>query len=282
MMVPWRLQKRFFQPGHSVSTPVPLESEVLEKKLEKKMKKAGRKPKKGKVNNPPLSVWRDVGTEDEISMAAMSNQLEAEHLSDVAEGVEEEETEGALEGEREGDAAVAQVEVEVEVEEEISPEGRCEHVVEEGNQLLFQRYCHVYEKGELEDLCSWYVMPSLLCSVKLPISPSLSLLFLLFVDVYSPFLTCLFLLFIILRTLPLSNLVFILITTLPPPTYSLLLHPHTIHIFLHSIPNCQIIETGWDKGNWTVLLEKTEDKRLTPGLTQMGPESCTPVLHVRK
>jgi hypothetical protein len=208
MMVPWRLQKRFFQPGHSVSTPVPLESEVLEKKIEKKMKKAGRKPKKGKVNNPPLSVWRDVGTEDEISKAAMSDQLEAEHLSDVAEGVEEE-TEGALEGEGEGEApgaavtaAAAQVEVEVEADEEISPEGRCEHVVEEGNQLLFQRYCHVYEKGELEDLCSWYVIPSLLCSVKLPISASLSLLFLLFVALYSPFFTCQYLLFIILRTSP--------------------------------------------------------------------------------
>ena len=49
-----------------------------------------------------------------------------------------------------------QIEKEVEREvEDISPEGRCEHMREEGDQLLFQRYCHVYQAGELEDLCSW-------------------------------------------------------------------------------------------------------------------------------
>jgi hypothetical protein len=48
-----------------------------------------------------------------------------------------------------------------------------------------------------------------------------------------------------------------------------------------SIPNCQIIETGWDKGNWTVMLEKITDLRLTPGLSQIGPEYASPVLHVR-
>lgn len=36
-----------------------------------------------------------------------------------------------------------------------SPEGPCEHVQEdERGALVFQRYCHVYRKGELEDLCS--------------------------------------------------------------------------------------------------------------------------------
>ena len=54
-------------------------------------------------------------------------------------------------------------------------------------------------------------------------------------------------------------------------------HNHT-----HSIPNCRIIETGWDKGNWTVLLEKISDTRLTPGLSQIGPECATPTLHIRK
>ena len=51
--------------------------------------------------------------------------------------------------------------------------------------------------------------------------------------------------------------------------------------FLSSIPNCQIIETGWDKGNWTVMLEKITDSRLAPGLSQIGPEHPSPVLHVR-
>ena len=184
-MVPWRLQKRFFQPGQSVSTPVPTGSEVEKKKLEKKMKKGGRKPKKGKVNCPPPSVWRDVGTEDDIAKIALANQEETEKESDVAEGLDEEETEGVLEvdgetvqeeGENEAaEVTVADVEIEkevekaidIDVEEDISPEGKCEHVVEEGNQLLFQRYCHVYEKGELEDLCSWYVIPSLIYYVLL-------------------------------------------------------------------------------------------------------------------
>ena len=36
-----------------------------------------------------------------------------------------------------------------------SPEGPCQHVKEdEKGALVFQRYCHVYRKGELEDLCS--------------------------------------------------------------------------------------------------------------------------------
>jgi hypothetical protein len=34
------------------------------------------------------------------------------------------------------------------------PEGKCEHVKEDRGQLVFQRYCHVYKRGELEDLCS--------------------------------------------------------------------------------------------------------------------------------
>jgi len=37
-----------------------------------------------------------------------------------------------------------------------SLEGPCEHVEEQGDgQLLFQRYCHVYKQGELEEICSY-------------------------------------------------------------------------------------------------------------------------------
>lgn len=36
-----------------------------------------------------------------------------------------------------------------------SPEGPCEHVkVDDKGSLVYQRYCHVYREGELEDLCS--------------------------------------------------------------------------------------------------------------------------------
>lgn len=66
------------------------------------------------------------------------------------------------------------------VELAISPDGPCEHVVEDATkgQLVFQRYCHVYRQGELEALCE-------------------------------------------------------------------------------EVGGCAIVETGWDKGNWTVLLKKT-------------------------
>lgn len=47
-----------------------------------------------------------------------------------------------------------ETEIEKEKEKELFPEGRCEHVVEEDGQLVFQRYCHVYREGELEDICS--------------------------------------------------------------------------------------------------------------------------------
>ena len=30
----------------------------------------------------------------------------------------------------------------------------CKHVVEVDNEFIFQRYCHVYREGELENLCS--------------------------------------------------------------------------------------------------------------------------------
>lgn len=37
----------------------------------------------------------------------------------------------------------------------VSPEGPCQHVTEDAQgALVFQRYCHVYRDGELEDLCS--------------------------------------------------------------------------------------------------------------------------------
>jgi alkylated DNA repair protein alkB family protein 8 len=54
---------------------------------------------------------------------------------------------------------------------------------DDGDDRVFQRYCHVYKEGELIDLCS-------------------------------------------------------------------------------SIPNCKVIDSGWDKGNWFVQLEKVEDNRL--------------------
>lgn len=65
-----------------------------------------------------------------------------------------------------------------------SPEGKCEHVIEKEGNLIFQRYCHVYKKGELEALCA-------------------------------------------------------------------------------CVPGCKLIESGWDKGNWFVELEKIVDKRLS-------------------
>lgn len=35
-----------------------------------------------------------------------------------------------------------------------SPEGPCIHVVQDGDQFVYQRYCHVFQKGELEQICS--------------------------------------------------------------------------------------------------------------------------------
>lgn len=38
----------------------------------------------------------------------------------------------------------------------ISPEGSCEHVETDGQgALVYKRYCHVYRRGEIEDICSY-------------------------------------------------------------------------------------------------------------------------------
>ena len=144
-MVPWRLQKRFFQAGQSVSTPVHDPDEIERKKLKKKINKR-KLPKKGKINNPPESAWRDVGDDEEVEKQGSEN---------INKNDEEEEEDMKTDESKNGRCS-SEVENEVEKEvEDISPEGRCEHMREEGDQLLFQRYCHVYQAGELEDLCSW-------------------------------------------------------------------------------------------------------------------------------
>ena len=196
-MVPWRLQKRFFQAGQSVSTPVQEKEEIKIKKIKK-----GRLPKKGKVNCPPLSVWRDVaddtgaggvegghgGEGEKGEKGVFLNENELENWNEegkIEDGDDEDglidktvETQGrdgeivqnsnqmieTIEKEVKKEVVTIQKEVEtlgkeVVAEEEVSPEGRCEHMKEDGDHLLFQRYCHVYQAGELEDLCSWYVRP---------------------------------------------------------------------------------------------------------------------------
>jgi hypothetical protein len=78
--------------------------------------------------------------------------------------------------------------------------GACKHVTEDSGELVFQRYCHVYKEGELEELCS-------------------------------------------------------------------------------SIPGCVVTESGWDKGNWFVQLQKVQEDRLES--LPAGPESKIPVLAPR-
>lgn len=44
----------------------------------------------------------------------------------------------------------------LEVSNDLENSGACQHALEDDDQILFQRYCHVYKEGELEDLCSRY------------------------------------------------------------------------------------------------------------------------------
>lgn len=40
----------------------------------------------------------------------------------------------------------------------------------------------------------------------------------------------------------------------------------------YSIPNCRLLESGWDKGNWFVRLVKVEDARLAgAGVGEAAP-----------
>ena len=74
-------------------------------------------------------------------------------------------------------------------------------IAEETGELVYQRYCHVYKEGELEDLCS-------------------------------------------------------------------------------GIPGCRVVDSGFDKGNWFVLFEKSLDSRLSI-LSGTGPTSEIPAPHTR-
>jgi len=47
-----------------------------------------------------------------------------------------------------------------------------------------------------------------------------------------------------------------------------------------SVPCCRIIESGWDKGNWFIQLEKFDDDRIHA--IGCGPESNLPILQSRK
>jgi len=47
-----------------------------------------------------------------------------------------------------------------------------------------------------------------------------------------------------------------------------------------SVPYCRIIESGWDKGNWFIQLERFDDDRIHT--LACGPESSIPVLQARK
>eukprot|EP01038_Epipyxis_sp_PR26KG_P008479 gene8479-11462_t len=93
--------------------------------------------------------------------------------------------------------------------------GPCKHVVEKDDEFIFQRYCHVYKEGELDDLCS-------------------------------------------------------------------------------CVPECRIVESGWDKGNWFVRLLKVDinnnnDKSTIPAdelaalllETEYGPDMPLPAINPR-
>jgi hypothetical protein len=104
VMVPWRLQKRFFMPGQGSQ--------------------------------------KDAQTHDtQTEVAAAGNAAADATTTDTVSGKSEmSSTSPGLGPNPAG----------------ISYEGECQHVVEEDGQLVFQRYCHVYKEGELEDLCRRY------------------------------------------------------------------------------------------------------------------------------
>lgn len=83
----------------------------------------------------------------------------------------------------------------------LSPEGPCEHVEEKEGHLVFQRFCHVYKEGELEEICSY-------------------------------------------------------------------------------VPQCRVVESGWDRGNWVIEIEKVLDERLAAAAP--GPPLPVPNFEKRK
>ena len=125
--------------------------------------------------------------------------------------------------------------------------GPCQHVTEDAGELVFQRYCHVYKEGKchvLQYLCGSIFF----CGMPLRILLS---------PFYWTFIT-------------------------QAQSYNLI-YPTTLgelEQLCSSIPNCVVVESGWDKGNWFVQLQKVPDSRLEQ--LPSGRESKIPVLAPRK
>ena len=204
MLVPWRLQKRFFQPGQQGSgndASQPLLTVAKTKKLQKlqptdanKQEKNRRRKKRIKdvlLSSPEISqsssAHVEEGALDCVRVDTVVNETNDGNESDDDDGNDHDdenpvpEAQGLTVSENSDDAETSALPSSDAAVLAVSPDGPCEHVVEDDakGQLIFQRYCHVYKQGELEQLCE-------------------------------------------------------------------------------AVSGCRIIETGWDKGNWTVLLLKDE------------------------
>lgn len=154
-MVPWRLQKRFFQAGHSVNTtlaPIP----------SNKIKKKKRLPKKGKVPCPE-SVWRDVGNDVNDNMDDFGDGHDSEIVEQIKTEKEHKEEDG-IENNRKDQKEIEDTEIKEknDVDTDISPEGPCLHVHDEGEVKSYLHYVAL-QKSLITNRC--VILLPIFCSL---------------------------------------------------------------------------------------------------------------------
>ena len=283
MLVPWRLQKRFFLPGQSgsgsgggVSSSSSAGADGDErtslcmtvattKKLPSKsgvdgsnngfQPKKQRRKKKSKRPLIPKTEGDTIAIDEQIAVTVIDAKMSSDPLSDgddsesvdpAATDLETEEidvnvvdndgelsasvqelelstaaqppTDDVLEQEQSSASSTAAVSSVVAALSTVSPDGPCEHMIEDEQKVQVIHTNHTYRY-------TYHVTAPACCSDSTNIHSLINLH------------TCLHVQLIFQR-------------------YCHVYKEGELEELCQSVPGCEIVETGWDKGNWTVLLHK--------------------------
>jgi hypothetical protein len=158
VLVPWRLQKRFCDdqqadkyigPGDAGAGAVDGTAGKKKVKKTKRKKRLAIEQYLATQQEKEGDVLVDDDNSEVVAVEEADNKDATPEVVTIDNGNELQNAQQLTQSVPSSDDAVDQ-----NAAEEQDIDGECQHAVDEGNQVVFQRYCHVYKAGELEDLCS--------------------------------------------------------------------------------------------------------------------------------